>query len=210
MPTNSMADEAGETRAYVLIRSGQIWRGRLHPGRFENLGVGHDPESHGSCSPQQAGDSASMCPKNSLRSEFDHFNADAVSIALPPASRSAGDNVSNNREFVDGPPTGTYRQLRTVGLKSLRRIKVDERLDWAFDTIDLWRPSSAGAPPRLTRIEIEADLLGFTVRQLDPRLDAQTTASVFLVSLDEAILEAGRLVHERLAEGYVASTGVLE
>ncbi len=131
-------------------------------------------------------------------------------IALSHFIRSAEGNDNSNMDFTDGPPTGASRQLKTAGLKSLRRIKIDERLDWAFDTIDLCRPSSAGAPPRLTRIEIEADLLGFTVRQLDPRLDSQTTASVFLVSLDEAILEAGRLVHERLAEGYVASTGVVE
>jgi hypothetical protein len=89
-----------------------------------------------------------------------------------------------------------------------RRSRIDERLDWAFDPIELCRPARPGARPRLARIEIEADLLGFTVRQSNPGRRTRSGPRLFLVSLDEAILEAGRLVHERLSEGYVASTGL--
>lgn len=87
-----------------------------------------------------------------------------------------------------------------------RRIKADHRLDWAFEVIVLSRLAGPGRPARLARVEIEADLLGFTVRQSAP--DEPAARTLFLLSLEDAILEAGRLIHERLAEGYVISSEV--
>jgi len=102
--------------------------------------------------------------------------------------------------------TEMARHARLPDTPHRQRVKTDHRLDWAFETIRLARADKAGARPMVAKIEIEADLLGFTVRQSSP--DRQIGLCLFLVSLEEAILEAGRLVHERLAEGYMASREV--
>ena len=102
--------------------------------------------------------------------------------------------------------SGLTRHLQSDVSAAVPTSAIGEQIEWAFHPIFLRHPGKVGGSPLTARIAIENSLFGFTVRHFTHERPGGHTTS--FCSLNDAILEAGRLLHDLLADGYVISAEV--